>query len=173
MNVKNNKRRQQSREKIEKAFVELLQTQEIAQITVSDLCKITGLNRSTFYANYMDIYDLADKIRDKLAEDVNGLYDDGAGSKYHADDWLRLFYHIRDNQLFYKTYFKLGYDNHSVDIGSLQEIYRIFPEEYMEYHVEFFKAGFNAMVKMWLQNGCRDTPEELSEILKSEYRGRK
>ena len=39
MNTPNNKRRRQSVEKIEKAFVELLQTRELSQITVSDLCR--------------------------------------------------------------------------------------------------------------------------------------
>ena len=57
MNVKNNKRRRQSQEKIEKAFIELLQTRELNDITVSDLIKQTGLNRSTFYANYIDIFE--------------------------------------------------------------------------------------------------------------------
>ena len=66
MNVKNNKRRRESQDKIEKAFLELLQPREIKEITVSDIIKLTGLNRSTFYANYIDIFDLADKTREKL-----------------------------------------------------------------------------------------------------------
>ena len=37
MNVKNNKRRRESQDKIEKAFVELLQSREIKEITVSDI----------------------------------------------------------------------------------------------------------------------------------------
>ena len=66
MNVKNNKRRRESQEKIERAFIELLQTHDIKDITVSDLIKMTELNRSTFYANYIDIFDLADKTRERL-----------------------------------------------------------------------------------------------------------
>ena len=62
MNIKNNRRRRQSKERIEKAFIESLQTKELHQITVSDICKACQLNRSTFYANYEDIYDLADKV---------------------------------------------------------------------------------------------------------------
>ena len=69
MNVKNNKRRRESQEKIEKVFIELLQTREINDIAVSDIIKMTGLNRSTFYANYIDIFDLADKVREAL---ING-----------------------------------------------------------------------------------------------------
>ena len=44
MNVKNNKRRRESQDKIEKAFVELLQTREIKEITVSDIIKLTCFN---------------------------------------------------------------------------------------------------------------------------------
>ncbi len=171
MNVKNNRRRQQSREKIEKAFIEMLQTKELSQISVSDICKKTELNRSTFYANYTDIYELADKIRDNLENEVEQLYENDA-NKYNSGDWLRLFYHIRDNQLFYKTYFKLGYDSQKINISQLSEACKIFPDEHMEYHVEFFKAGFNAIIKRWLERDCRESPEELGEILKSEYRGR-
>ncbi len=169
MNVKNNRRRQESREKIEKVFVELLQTRQISQISVSEICKLTGLNRSTFYANYEDIYALADSIREKLEGEVQALFDNNVSSKFNASDYLRLFYHIRDNQLFYKTYFKLGYDTQQFSLADLAEEYKIFPDEYMLYHIEFFRAGFNAIVKRWLQGGCRETPEEIGQVLKSEY----
>ncbi len=173
MNTKNNKRRQATRERIEKLFISLLQTREISQISVSDICKQTGVNRSTFYANYADVYDLANTLRAKLEQEVAQLYSSESSGKYHSDNWLRLFYHIRDNPLFYKTYFKLGYDNtHSVELGQLYNMYPVFPQEHMGYHVEFFKAGFNAIVKLWLENGCRETPEEMSEILISEYKNR-
>ena len=74
MNIRNNKRRRESQEKIERAFIELLQTREIKDITVSDLIKTTELNRSTFYANYVDIFDLADKTREKLENDFSDLF---------------------------------------------------------------------------------------------------
>ena len=51
MNTKNNSRRKASQEKITRTFIELLQTNELKEITVSQIIKATGLNRSTFYAN--------------------------------------------------------------------------------------------------------------------------
>lgn len=66
MNVKNNKRRRESREKIESVFYELIQTHELKEISVSEICKLANLNRTTFYANYIDIYDLADSVRQSL-----------------------------------------------------------------------------------------------------------
>ncbi len=147
MNTKNNKRRQATIEKIEKVFLELLQKKEITQITVSDICKQSELNRSTFYANYLDIYDLADKIRKKLESEVNELYENDTFNNC-ANDYLKLFNHIRDNQIFYNTYFKLGYDNeHTVDISLLTDANKVFPEEHLEYHIEFHKAGLNAIIK--------------------------
>ncbi|MEE1049483.1 MAG: TetR/AcrR family transcriptional regulator, partial [Clostridia bacterium] len=56
MNVKNNKRRRESIDKIEKAFLNMLLTKELNEISVTQICKETNLNRSTFYANYIDIY---------------------------------------------------------------------------------------------------------------------
>ena len=110
MNVKNNKRRRDSQDKIEKAFIELLQTREIKDITVSDLIKMTELNRSTFYANYVDIFDLADKTREKLENEFNNLFADYDYFNERSGA-LMMFTHIKENQIFYKTYFKLCYDD--------------------------------------------------------------
>ncbi len=172
MNIKNNKRRRDSQEKIEKAFIDLLQTKELSQITVSEICKITRHNRSTFYANYLDIYDLADKIMDKLDKDVNLLYDNDTFNNC-GNDYLKLFRHIRDNQIFYNTYFKLGYDSrHNIDLSMLLEENKVFPEEHLKYHIEFHRAGLNAVIKGWLANGCRETPELMVKILRDEYKNR-
>ena len=73
MNTPNNRRRKESRERLEKVFVELLQSRDLSQISVSELCKRAGLNRTTFYANYTDIYGLADSIRDRLEESLAEL----------------------------------------------------------------------------------------------------
>ncbi len=172
MNIKNNKRRQATREKIEKVFIELLQTNEISRITVSEICKRTGFNRSTFYANYLDVYDLADKIRDRLETDVYKLYENDIC--YNCGyDYLKLFQHIRDNQLFYITYFKLGYDSkHTVDLGNISKNQIGLPNEHLEYHIEFHKAGLNAIIKKWLASGCLEEPEVMVKIIQDEYRNR-
>ena len=47
-----------------------------------------------------------------------------------------------------------------------------FDMKHIGYHIEFFKNGLNAVLKMWLANDCKESPEEIADILKSEY-GRK
>lgn len=110
MNTKNNRRWRESMQKFEQVLVELLQTKELNEIRVSELCKRAGLNRSTFYANYEDIYALADAIRERLESNVSELYRDEISQGYNSNNYLVLFRHIQQNQIFYRTYFKLGYD---------------------------------------------------------------
>ena len=173
MNVKNNRRRRESIERIEKAFIELLQTRELNEISVSDLCKICELNRSTFYANYVDLYDLADKVRVLLESEVNHLYETERTQKFNSNDYLRLFRHIQENQLFYRTYFKLGYDNqYEIQFYDTEQAKQDFNNQYIDYHMEFFKSGLTAIIKRWLAGGCRETPEEMDHIVRSEYQGR-
>ncbi len=172
MNTKNNRRRQSSCERIERAFLELLQGKEINQITVAEICKNTGLNRSTFYANFQDVYDLADKIRERLEQEVSGLYGNDLLNTCGMD-YGKLFCHIRENQLFYNTYFKLGFDrSYIVDIDQLGDGKKAFPEAMLPYHIEFHRAGLNAIIKMWLRSGCAEPPETMVQIVKSEYERR-
>ena len=49
MNVPNNKRRQNTLLKIHTAFIDLLETRELDDISVTDICGKAGINRTTFY----------------------------------------------------------------------------------------------------------------------------
>ena len=172
MNTKNNRRRRDSVEKIEKAFVQLLQTEELKKISVADLCKLTGLNRSTFYANFLDIYDLADKLRGKLETEFSGIFADYDYFNERTGA-LKMFTHIKENRLFYTTYFKLCYDEaHKISVYDPRRAQKEHMTRNVDYHIEFFRSGLNAIIKMWLANDCRESPEEMTEILKLEYRGR-
>ena len=173
MNTKNNKRKRASMHKMEQVLIELLQAKELHEISVSDLCKRAGVNRSTFYANYMDIYDLADKLREKLEGEVAALYEEEMTLGYNSNDYLKLFRHIARNQALYQTYFRLGYDEqHRVWYYDTDLAEKHFDNRFITYHIEFFKSGLTRIIKLWLQNGCRETPEEMLEILRSEYQGR-
>ncbi|MBQ7095423.1 MAG: TetR/AcrR family transcriptional regulator C-terminal domain-containing protein [Clostridia bacterium] len=173
MNTKNNKRRRESQEKIEKAFIMLLQEKELKEITVSDLIKKAELNRSTFYANFLDIYDLADKTREKLEHEFSDLF---ADYDYFNEESgaLIMFRHIKENPIFYKTYFKLCYeDQHLVSYYDPKRAEQELDNVAIKYHVEFFRNGLNAIIKMWLAGGCKESPEEMAAVIKSEYRGRR
>lgn len=88
------------------------------------------------------------------------------------DLWINQI--IKENQLFYKTYFKLGFDNNFKIIKydtNLSKEY--FDDKFIDYHIEFFKNGLNAIIKLWLKNDCKESPEEINSIILSEYMHRK
>ena len=169
MNTANNKRRKDSQKRIENAFVQLLQNQELDKISVTQICQLAKVNRTTFYANYLDIYDLADAVQKNLEEEVLGL----TGNKDNSVaglDFLRFFQHSEENKLFYKTYFKLGHERHlRVTDYDLQQASKYYDNQYIEYHLEFFRSGLNAVIKKWLQNDCAESPEEMYSIIVKEY----
>jgi len=150
----------------------LLQNNEIKDITVSDIIKNTGLNRSTFYANYIDIFDLADKTREKLETDFTNLFAEYDYFNERSGAY-KMFAHIKENQIFYKTYFKLCYDDkHLISTYDPKRAQQEHIDSNIKYHIEFFRNGLNAIIKLWLADGCQESPEEMAEVLKVEYRGR-
>ena len=172
MNIANNKRRKDSQEKLEKIFIQLIQRKNIDEISVSTICEKAGLNRSTFYANYLDIYDLSEKVKEKMADDF-AAFQMSQNSKQDSNGYLNLFKHIKENQIFFKTYFKLEsismspVNQYNIDLAA-----KYYNNEYIDYHIEFFRAGLNAIIKKWLNNNCRETPEEMVKIITSEYKNK-
>ena len=59
MNTPNNKRGQETVQKIDEAFVTLLQEKLPHEVEVSELCELAQINRSTFYSHYNDVEALA------------------------------------------------------------------------------------------------------------------
>lgn len=164
-------RKKDSQERIEKVFIELIQTKEIGQISVSKICELAKINRTTFYANYIDIYDLIDKVRERMLIEFSDIFNGQRGNT--SENYLILFQNIKENQLFYKTYFKLGFDvNYDIDYFDELLAKEMFNNEFISYHCEFFKAGITAIIKMWLRNGCQESPEDILKIIESEYNRR-
>lgn len=172
MNTPNNKRKRDSQEKIEKTFLQLFQKKNISEISVSKICQIAKLNRSTFYANYTDVYDLVEKLKNRMAEEF-AEFQISNNSQQNANGYLNMFKHIKENQLFFKTYFKLE----DISITPITQYdtemaKNFYDNEYIDYHIEFFRAGLNAIIRKWLNNNCKESPEEMVKIVTSEYKNK-
>ena len=172
MNTPNNKRKRESQEKIEKTFLQLIQKKNIEAISVSDICKITQLNRSTFYSNYIDIYDLVEKVKLRMANEfANNQF--SQNSKQDNQGYINMFKEIKNNQIFFKTYFKLEEISKSpATIFNKELAKKYYDNKHIDYHIEFFRAGLNAVIKKWLDNDCKETPEEIAEIIMNEYKNK-
>lgn len=161
-----------SEEKIEKVFLELIQEKDVKDITVSEICKKAGVNRTTFYVNYLDIYDLVEKIRIRMLNEFANIFKDTGSEGHSRNNYLLMFRHIKNNQAFYKTYFKLGFDvNYEISSFDKELAYKKFDNKLVEYHMEFFTAGITAIIKKWLKDGCQESPEDIVNVIEEDYKG--
>ena len=61
-----------------------------------------------------------------------------------------MFKYIKDNQIFFKTYFKLENICPDVPIQYHVELAeKYYDNKFIDYHIEFFRAGLNAIIKKW------------------------
>lgn len=173
MNTPNNRRRKESQRRMEKAFMQLLQEKPLSLISVSEICSIAGVNRTTFYSNYDDIYALSERMQQQLHDEIMTLYHEEALSETRSHDFTKLLRHIKEHQLEYRTYFRLNPDGKLRFVAyDPSDAHVSFNPAHIDYHVAFFGNGFNAVIKMWLERGCTESPEEIRQIFEEEYTNR-
>ena len=109
MNKKGNRQTQETDEKIVRAVTGMMAREHIpiSKITVSEVCSRCGIHRSTFYAHYLDIYDVAEKVEktmaQKLGETIRDKIQEGAGPR---ECFLTSLDFIREYREFYLLYFE-------------------------------------------------------------------
>ncbi len=70
MNLRNNARSKLSKVKIRDAFLGICAEKGMDRATVQDICRMAGINRTTFYAYYSDVYALRDCIEDEFFKEA-------------------------------------------------------------------------------------------------------
>ena len=63
-----------SKKFIKNAFSELLQKKDLEKITVTEIVKLSGLNRGTFYAHYNNIADVLEEIEKEVTDKILSLF---------------------------------------------------------------------------------------------------
>ena len=145
MNTPNNKRYRDMTESINASFVSLLQDKELRDITVTDICKLADIERSTFYAHYEDVSALANTYAAQIEKQLSE-------QPHTEDNFSWIFKYIKEHPDLFKIYFKLGVSQVSSD-----------------YKTIFFRNGAYSVAKMWFEDGCVESSEQMGVIIKREY----
>lgn len=171
-NKSDNKRKQASKEHMFKALFKLIQTKRLADISVSELCDLAEVNRTTFYNHYDNVNALARDARQNILNEFARQFE-GNHDGYTPNNLLIMFQHFYYNQIVYRTYFQLNpsYDE-MLDIYNKDQAKQHYPgqtDNLMRYHAEFFAAGMTAIIRRWLFGGCKETPAEMVKVITTEY----
>lgn len=182
MNTKNNQLSRATSEKIVRAVFQQISEKRkpVSRITVREICEETGINRSTFYAHYRDIYDVVEKVELRMSEMLTAsmmdtLVQTGSLRKLFE----QLFYFVQDYKKFYEIYFQdmhqasvigIAWDMIDAQTSSIDfQQFGYQNQEEAQYAGAFFISGLTAMVRMWLEKGCKETPSELVDILARQF----
>ena len=154
MNTKNNKRGRDTDEKIVRAMFRVMtrENKALSRVTVREICQEAGINRSSFYAHYQDVFEVMERVEATMAKGLTEAFveklDHGSGI---GECFEAMFAYIGENRGFYSFYFTET--NRTGVIGVAWELlqdrlqrlnYREFgfqTEEEMQYHGEFFLFG--------------------------------
>lgn len=67
--TKQDLRSRRSTQSIQRAFINLLQKESFDQVKVSEIARLAGIDRQTFYLHYVDKYDLLAKMNHQFIEE--------------------------------------------------------------------------------------------------------
>ncbi|MBQ8425417.1 MAG: TetR/AcrR family transcriptional regulator [Clostridia bacterium] len=178
MNIKNNSRYKNSSEKIETAFLSLLNKYKYEEITISQICKQAEINRSTFYCHYNDINDLIINIEGKFAKSMASIFN--FGERRSHDAMVEMFKFVKDNKYFYKAFLNIPYITLAEKNTKIEVLKNIDNHNYIEksnkisifYRASFFGAGIKELCRLWIERDCEETPEQMASLLLEEYKNR-
>ena len=172
-------------QKMDEALIALLEKKEFAYITVSEICKMAGVNRSTFYLHYETTQDLLKETTEYIINkhlayysfDVKKIRLRFESAKpqeliFITEKYLNPYLtFIKENQKIFTlaikefNTMKFGnvYENMFVHIFSpILERFNV-PNSKREYIMKFYLNGVFGIIMEWLGGGCKD---EISEIIK-------
>lgn len=175
---------------MDEALIQLINEKDYDYITIKEICKRAGVNRSTFYLHYETIDDLLDEATnhffdnfyeqmhnaDKTKKNVKGsiVNNDKDSLMLVNDDYLRPYLtFIKENKKIYQASYK------SPMISSSKRQYEMMYNEYFKPIMDIFKIpllrqkfifnyhfqGLLAIIKCWVDDGCKESIDEICEII--------
>lgn len=176
MNKKNNQRFHETEIRMESAMLELMKDTEFEKITVKKICEKAKVNRSTFYAHFLDIYDMLDKMETELRKELLESYNDA--KEHHAfseESFIHFLEHIKKHKYFYKINLetrktfplKQGYEELWKLIKSRCINAGIQSDDEMMYYFINFQAGLTMVLKHWVDTDCKINEYDIATIIKN------
>ncbi|WP_125762826.1 TetR/AcrR family transcriptional regulator [Companilactobacillus hulinensis] len=157
--IKNNRRAQYTRQVIQDSVLSLLENKTMNNITVTEVCNLADINRTTFYRYYEDVYKCVDEIEEEFIDSLNEdiVKSPSQGMEMVLDE----FYHHKrlSNLVFVEGKTRL--------LEKLFEDFGHNAPNVNEYQDVYLMAGIQSALKKWVKDGMKLTPHELTRKIVS------
>ena len=174
-------------EKMDSALIEILKTKSFEYITVSEICKKAGVNRSTFYLHYENTKDLLEEtIHNMMDNFVSYFVPDGKISPINfeesqkdklvfiSEEYLMPYLsYFKENRKIFLTVFENGklfgfeetykklFDN---IFDPILDVFK-YPESERKYVMAFYLNGINSIIMEWIKEDCVKPEKEVVKII--------
>ncbi len=172
---------------LNQALIELLNKKDYEFITIKELCKKAGVNRSTFYLHYDTLNDLLYETIDNTNKKFLSFFDEA-----HSDvianikseqksnlilitpEYLQPYLtYIEQNKVVYQVsarYPKLMQSITKYNLLKENVLYPIFKrfniqESQQKYFSAYYINGIYAIIDEWLKSGCTDSKDLVMDAI--------
>ena len=179
---------QNTSRKMRRSFLYLLESKEFADISIMDICKEAGVNRSTFYAHYENTYDLLKETFESLIANflTECTFDDPVDlsdmQNLNKDDLnfitpkylLPYLEYIQKHKRLYKIYAENArtFEAHKMDDLMIENIFvpilakhGVTDKKLIYYMQKYFLKGLDAIINEWVRGDCEDDILFICEII--------
>lgn len=160
---------------IKDTFLELMDEKDINKISISEICKISDINRATFYRYYDNVYDLLDKIEADFVLELKKA-SEKSDEDYTVASFVNVLLHVFvDNKKLVKVLFNSKNTTQLLNdvlviayVKCKEKWEKDLPNlasEDMEYAALFIFNGALGVINFWVKNNFDKDPEEISNII--------
>ncbi|RZI04962.1 TetR/AcrR family transcriptional regulator [Staphylococcus condimenti] len=166
-------------------FLEMMETKQFEDITVSELCDKALIRRSTFYRHYNDKYDYLNKLIEDFMMRVRALHINQYNPK-HPEDYFYQFLNdilafMNDNKKLVHAIANINFHNEVAEIY-YDQIYKVVTYQVeadeqagiqfivdKKTYIEFLSGGIYRVIYQWLmerqQRPSSDISNEIVELI--------
>lgn len=166
---------------VRRAFTDLLKEKPIQRITVREVCQRAGINRSTFYAHYTDLYDLLHQMEEDMLADFQQalapILDHGPEPPSFLQVITEIYRCLKENadvctillgeygdKAFATRLLSLGWESCLAAYSS--HLWGATPRQ-LEYFYAFVSSGHIGLLQKWLEEGMTTSVEEMAKMAQS------
>ena len=162
---------------MDEALILLLEKKEYSFITIKEICKKAGVNRSTFYLHYETIDDLLSECIEYVGNKVNKKFGDKVINKQviknsKLEDLLLItpeyllpyLEFLKENKAIYKIAYSQPNVLHEQSV--VNHLYKnifepildrfLVPKNEQKYMMSFYLSGMGALMRDWIKYDCKE-----------------
>ena len=165
-----------TKQMIKESFIELLKTNPLNKISVTQICKKAEINRVTFYKYYKDTYDLYEKIIDEMLDTsshiMTEIYNSKDLRKAIETTISDIKAKIEQYHLLFSDHVDAYHQSKSIEccmqkISGLEMPGLVVSEEQHILLRAFLSFGGGGVLATWMNNGMKESQKEIADLLYS------